>query len=315
MESITELNYMLHGLGDVVRDSETDPVRAISKEQARHFATLIHSDTQPLAASHAAFGPRYADVLIALQLRGVIPAHKQVWDAPKDARNSQVTFSRTFINPINPDTIPCPAIALGTSKHWNVTPFKIINPRTCGKQYNDKNVAGVSCPQPRSFGGPMDDSPYSIAIRAHEYSHLATFRAWPELGQVEIALDPMGVINMSTFQSGLDNIANPYGLAHGVEVIHDLVETQDSGGFGSRATALLQNLSYKEHTSTRDLPADTVAFIRDCSARLRAIGANLDNTHFESWDVVEILIRFNHWIAPRDAEYRREHPEVYREAA
>ena len=157
---------------------------------------------------------------------------------------------------------PVPAVAIGDDKgEFTVLP----PPPGC--------YGAVNLPK-RLFGVPLDDSKQSLAIRAHEYSHLAVRRALGEYLMDTLEADlPMGIL-----QAGLDNIVNGFARASGVDAVNALPmprKPDKTSSIPDRAARLLQVLSVKQRSIDKGLTEADQEFVTEAAAKLRQFGHEL----------------------------------------
>ena len=157
---------------------------------------------------------------------------------------------------------PVPAVAIGDDKgEFTVLP----PPPGC--------YGAVNLPK-RLFGVPLDDSKQSLAIRAHEYSHLAVRRALGEYLMDTLEADlPMGIL-----QAGLDNIVNGFARASGVDAVNALPmprKPDKTSSIPDRAARLLQVLSVKQRSIDKGLTEADQEFVTKAAATLRQFGHEL----------------------------------------
>ena len=157
---------------------------------------------------------------------------------------------------------PVPAVAIGDDKgEFTVLP----PPPGCD--------GAVNLPK-RLFGVPLDDSKESLAIRAHEYSHLAVRRALGEYLMDTLTADlPMGIL-----QAGLDNIVNGFARASGVDAVDALPiprKPDKTSSIPDRAARLLQVLSVKQRSIDKGLTEADQEFVTEAAAKLRQFGHEL----------------------------------------
>ena len=157
---------------------------------------------------------------------------------------------------------PVPAVAIGDDKgEFTVLP----PPPGC--------YGAVNLPK-RLFGVPLDDSKQSLAIRAHEYSHLAVRRALGEYLMDTLTADlPMGIL-----QAGLDNIVNGFARASGVDAVDALPiprKPDKTSSISDRAARLLQVLSVKQRSIDKGLTEADQEFVTKAAATLRQFGHEL----------------------------------------
>ena len=157
---------------------------------------------------------------------------------------------------------PVPAVAIGDDKgEFTVLP----PPPGC--------YGAVNLPK-RLFGVPLDDSKESLAIRAHEYSHLAVRRALGEYLMDTLTADlPMGIL-----QAGLDNIVNGFARASGVDAVDALPiprKPDKTSSIPDRAARLLQVLSVKQRSIDKGLTEADQEFVTKAAATLRQFGHEL----------------------------------------
>ena len=157
---------------------------------------------------------------------------------------------------------PVPAVAIGDDKgEFTVLP----PPPGC--------YGAVNLPK-RLFGVPLDDSKESLAIRAHEYSHLAVRRALGEYLMDTLTADlPMGIL-----QAGLDNIVNGFARASGVDAVDALPiprKPDKTSSISDRAARLLQVLSVKQRSIDKGLTEADQEFVTEAAAKLRQFGHEL----------------------------------------
>ena len=157
---------------------------------------------------------------------------------------------------------PVPAVAIGDDKgEFTVLP----PPPGC--------YGAVNLPK-RLFGVPLDDSKESLAIRAHEYSHLAVRRALGEYLMDTLEADlPMGIL-----QAGLDNIVNGFARASGVDAVDALPiprKPDKTSSIPDRAARLLQVLSVKQRSIDKGLTEADQEFVTEAAAKLRQFGHEL----------------------------------------
>ncbi len=127
------------------------------------------------------------------------------------------------------------------------------------------------------FGTPLDNSPQSVAIRAHEYGHLSIDRLQPQLGDLRTKAPS------DWYQVGLDNVVNGYCASVGVDVSH-LPQgkcPKDTPRL-TRAIHALQTLSYKKRKSFPGLSAKDVRILRTASSNLRKVGEYCTCPHSHS---------------------------------
>ena len=157
---------------------------------------------------------------------------------------------------------PVPVVAIGDDKgKFTVLP----PPPGC--------YGAVNLPK-RLFGVPLDDSKESLAIRAHEYSHLAVRRALGEYLMDTLTADlPMGIL-----QAGLDNIVNGFARASGVDAVNALPmprKPDKTSSIPDRAARLLQVLSVKQRSIDKGLTEADQEFVTEAAAKLRQFGHEL----------------------------------------
>ena len=157
---------------------------------------------------------------------------------------------------------PVPVVAIGDDKgKFTVLP----PPPGC--------YGAVHLPK-RLFGVPLDDSKESLAIRAHEYSHLAVRRALGEYLMDTLTADlPMGIL-----QAGLDNIVNGFARASGVDAVDALPiprKPDKTSSIPDRAARLLQVLSVKQRSIDKGLTEADQEFVTEAAAKLRQFGHEL----------------------------------------
>ena len=157
---------------------------------------------------------------------------------------------------------PVPVVAIGDDKgKFTVLP----PPPGC--------YGAVHLPK-RLFGVPLDDSKESLAIRAHEYSHLAVRRALGEYLMDTLTADlPMGIL-----QAGLDNIVNGFARASGVDAVNALPmprKPDKTSSIPDRAARLLQVLSVKQRSIDKGLTEADQEFVTKAAATLRQFGHEL----------------------------------------
>ena len=157
---------------------------------------------------------------------------------------------------------PVPVVAIGDDKgKFTVLP----PPPGC--------YGAVHLPK-RLFGVPLDDSKESLAIRAHEYSHLAVRRALGEYLMDTLEADlPMGIL-----QAGLDNIVNGFARASGVDAVNALPmprKPDKTSSIPDRAARLLQVLSVKQRSIDKGLTEADQEFVTKAAATLRQCGQEL----------------------------------------
>ena len=157
---------------------------------------------------------------------------------------------------------PVPAVAIGDDKgEFTVLP----PPPGC--------YGAVNLPK-RLFGVPLDDSKQSLAIRAHEYSHLAVQRALGEHLMDTLEADlPFGIL-----QAGLDNIVNGFARASGVDAVNALPmprKPDKTSSIPDRAARLLQVLSVKQRSIDKGLTEADQEFVTEAAAKLRQFGHEL----------------------------------------
>ena len=157
---------------------------------------------------------------------------------------------------------PVPVVAIGDDKgKFTVLP----PPPGC--------YGAVHLPK-RLFGVPLDDSKESLAIRAHEYSHLAVRRALGEYLMDTLTADlPMGIL-----QAGLDNIVNGFARASGVDAVDALPiprKPDKTSSIPDRAARLLQVLSVKQRSIDKGLTEADQEFVTKAAATLRQCGQEL----------------------------------------
>ena len=157
---------------------------------------------------------------------------------------------------------PVPVVAIGDDKgKFTVLP----PPPGC--------YGAVHLPK-RLFGVPLDDSKESLAIRAHEYSHLAVRRALGEYLMDTLTADlPMGIL-----QAGLDNIVNGFARASGVDAVDALPmprKPDKTFSIPDRAARLLQVLSVKQRSIDKGLTEADQEFVTEAAAKLRQFGHEL----------------------------------------
>ena len=157
---------------------------------------------------------------------------------------------------------PVPAVAIGDDKgEFTVLP----PPPGC--------YGAVNLPK-RLFGVPLDDSKQSLAIRAHEYSHLAVQRALGEHLMDTLEADlPFGIL-----QAGLDNIVNGFARASGVDAVDALPmprKPDKTFSIPDRAARLLQVLSVKQRSIDKGLTEADQEFVTEAAAKLRQFGHEL----------------------------------------
>ena len=157
---------------------------------------------------------------------------------------------------------PVPVVAIGDDKgKFTVLP----PPPGC--------YGAVHLPK-RLFGVPLDDSKESLAIRAHEYSHLAVRRALGEYLMDTLTADlPMGIL-----QAGLDNIVNGFARASGVDAVDALPiprKPDKTSSISDRAARLLQVLSVKQRSIDKGLTEADQEFVTKAAATLRQCGQEL----------------------------------------
>lgn len=157
---------------------------------------------------------------------------------------------------------PVPAVAIGDDKgEFTVLP----PPPGC--------YGAVNLPK-RLFGVPLDDSKQSLAIRAHEYSHLAVRRALGKHLMDTLEADlPFGIL-----QAGLDNIVNGFARASGVDAVNALPmprKPDKTSSIPDRAARLLQVLSVKQRSIDKGLTEADQEFVTEAAAKLRQFGHEL----------------------------------------
>ena len=157
---------------------------------------------------------------------------------------------------------PVPVVAIGDDKgEFTVLP----PPPGC--------YGAVNLPK-RLFGVPLDDSKQSLAIRAHEYSHLAVQRALGEHLMDTLEADlPFGIL-----QAGLDNIVNGFARASGVDAVNALPmprKPDKTSSIPDRAARLLQVLSVKQRSIDKGLTEADQEFVTKAAATLRQFGHEL----------------------------------------
>ena len=157
---------------------------------------------------------------------------------------------------------PVPAVAIGDDKgEFTVLP----PPPGC--------YGAVNLPK-RLFGVPLDDSKQSLAIRAHEYSHLAVQRALGEHLMDTLEAD----LPFRILQAGLDNIVNGFARASGVDAVNALPMSRKpdkTSSIPDRAARLLQVLSVKQRSIDKGLTEADQEFVTEAAAKLRQFGHEL----------------------------------------
>src|SRR5579864_8617962 len=91
-----------------------------------------------------------------------------------------------------PENIPVPAVVFPRT-------YRILNP--------PMGAAGACSAEAGLYGTPLDNSPQSESIRAHEYAHLAIHKQKPELDKLS------EMVPGDWYQCGLDNIVNGFAIS------------------------------------------------------------------------------------------------------
>lgn len=155
-----------------------------------------------------------------------------------------------------PESKPVPSVVLPQ-------PYKIMQP---------PDAQSGMCSKGGMYGTPLDSSPQSLAIRAHEYGHLSIDRLQPQLDDLRTKAPS------DWYQVGLDNIVNGYCDAVGVDVsrLPQGKCPKDTPRL-TRAIHALQTLSFKKRKSFPGLTAKDVEVLQTASKRLRKLGEYCKN--------------------------------------
>jgi hypothetical protein len=138
-----------------------------------------------------------------------------------------------------------------------------------------QGTAGTTSYTGRAFGVPLTNEDKDIAIRAHEYAHLAVDAITPDIDRT------FHCAKNEWVQPVLDNIVNGFAFAQGVDSIKNLPMPKIDGEIPQEfireihAQRALQILSVKNKITDKVLNARDMAVLKTASLTLRAIGASM----------------------------------------